>query len=142
MTIQQIDSIGQHHVQQLHVLYQNEWWSEDRELPDILEMLRNTPLVIGLIEEESEQLVGFTRVLTDFVYHAMIFDIIVHPDYRSRGLGRRLMQAIVDHPRLARVNAYWLCCLPEMVPFYKKFAFDDELGQIKWMRCIPDDDDD
>ena len=29
-------------------------------------------------------LVGFARVLTDTVYKALIFDVIIHPDHRGK----------------------------------------------------------
>lgn len=37
---------------------------------------------------------AFARILTDYVYKALILDVIVEPAYRGRGLGRLLMESI------------------------------------------------
>jgi ribosomal protein S18 acetylase RimI-like enzyme len=67
--------------------------------------------------------VAFCRVLTDFVFRATIYDVIVAPPHRGQGLGRRLLDAITTHPRLQNVSVLWLCCEPDRVPFYEKWGF-------------------
>src|SRR5579885_1813436 len=44
------------------------------------------------------------RVLTDFVVRALICDVIVHPDYQGRGIGRLLVEAVESHPALQQVE--------------------------------------
>src|SRR3989339_90635 len=70
---------------------------------------------------EGEELVGFTRVLSDFVYKALILDVIIARPYRGKGWGQSLMQQVIDHPRLQSTHHLELYCLPEMEPFYKTF---------------------
>lgn len=137
MSIESIDVLSDRQVEQLHAFYQNEWWTKGRELEDVRRMLTNTSLIVAFAESADGRLIAFARVLTDFSYHALIFDVIAAPEARSQGWGRRLMDAILEHPRLKKVPAFWLCCLPEMVPFYKKWGFESELGELKWMRCVP-----
>lgn len=100
-------------------------------------MLKHTDLVVALHDTESRRLVGFARLLTDFVYRATLYDVIVHPEQRSTGLGRWLMEAVVNHPRLQKVNVVWLCCLPEMAAFYERWGFTTNLDGIQWMRTDP-----
>jgi hypothetical protein len=45
-------------------------------------MLQHTDLVVGVCTEPG-QLVGFTRVLTDQVFKAVIFDVIVAREHRA-----------------------------------------------------------
>src|ERR1051326_5259762 len=113
------------HTLQLLELYAAEWWTASREAADVEAMLAGTNLVVALIHRPSERLVGFARVLTDFVYEALILDVIVAGDLRGTGLGASLMNAIVNHPRLASVRTIELVCQPELVSFYERWGFTD-----------------
>ena len=46
----------------------------------------------------KSELVGFCRLLTDFVYRASLWDIIIHPDHQGQGLGTALMNYVLEHP--------------------------------------------
>jgi len=118
----------------LHALYQGEWWSKGRTIEDITVMLEHTDVVIVLQSDEGPPLAGFARVLTDRVYKALILDVIVHPDYRGTGLGADLMGAIREHPDLQQVRHFELYCAPEMEPFYEKWGFTHDLGNLSFMR--------
>ncbi|MFT7638630.1 MAG: GNAT superfamily N-acetyltransferase [Pirellulaceae bacterium] len=133
-TWEQIELLLPEQVEQLVELYRNEWWCSERELSDVQQMLAETDLVFGVQRKEDRALIAFARVLTDFSFHAMIFDVIVAPEYRGLGLGRDLMLDIVEHPRLKSVGVKWLCCLPEMREFYERMGFSAELGKLIWMR--------
>jgi GNAT superfamily N-acetyltransferase len=110
-------------IDQLHQLYLNEWWSKDRDRADVPTLLANSDLVIALWDESPQRLAGFCRVLTDWVYRAIVFDVIVAPDYRGQGLGGRLIQQVTAHPRLAQVECIQLFCTPDMQPFYEQYGF-------------------
>jgi GNAT superfamily N-acetyltransferase len=46
--------------------------------------------------------------LTDFVYRAVLCDVVVHHEYRRQGIGRALVEQVTSHPRLARVQKFTL----------------------------------
>jgi GNAT superfamily N-acetyltransferase len=56
-------------------------------------MLRHSDLLVGLVDPDTGSLVAFARVLLDFSYFAMIFDVIVDESARGHGLGDLLLQA-------------------------------------------------
>jgi predicted N-acetyltransferase YhbS len=62
--------------------------------------------------------------------------VIVAPEWQGRGLGRMLMNALLAHPRLAAVEMIELSCQREMVPFYRRWGFTDELGESLRMRRL------
>lgn len=45
-----------------------------------------------------------------------------------------MMNEIINHPTLSRVEQYELYCLDEMVPFYEKWGFSDGLADLRLMR--------
>src|SRR5260370_28870889 len=121
---------------ELHALYRGEWWTNGRERSGIGRMLAHADEVIVIREPASGELIGFARVLTDRVYKALIFDVIVKPSARGQGLGRRLMDAILEHPSLAAVRHFELYCLAEMALFYRKWGFTEDLGDLRFMRLM------
>lgn len=107
-------------VDKLIDLYQFGWWSNQRKKPDVKKMLDHTPMVISVWD--GDLLVGFTRLLTDCTYRATIWDVIVRPEYQSQGIGRKIMEYILTHPRLKTVTFFWLSTRDKHA-FYEQFGF-------------------
>jgi predicted GNAT family N-acyltransferase len=128
-----VETLTESQVSDLMDLYKNEFWSDKRTRQDVVKMLASTDVIIGLVDE-CDRLIGITRVLTDFVYRAMIFDVIIKPTHRKMGLGAKLMDAVLNHPKLQTVENFALNCLPHMVPFYKRWGFSDDVGEMKFLR--------
>ncbi|MDK1285720.1 GNAT family N-acetyltransferase [Pseudoalteromonas umbrosa] len=129
-----IDQFSSEHVKQVHALYQQVWWGKTRTLAETKACVSGSQVCVGIVSEQGE-LVGFARVLSDFIYKAVIFDVIVAPDERGKGLGIKLMELIKHHPKLNKVRHFELYCLPDMEPFYEQFGFTAEVGGIRLLRC-------
>jgi predicted GNAT family N-acyltransferase len=91
-------------------------------------MLAATDLVFAFEDAGSKELVAFCRVLTDKVYRAHLFDVIVKESHRGQGLGQAIVDAVLAHPVLSRVEKILLSCRTELVPFYERWGFTAELG--------------
>jgi ribosomal protein S18 acetylase RimI-like enzyme len=106
-------------------------WAKNRTLEDATEMLRHSDVV--LCAWDGDRLVGFGRVLTDFVYRATIWDVIVDQGYQKQGIGTELVQRILAHPRLNKVELFWLCT--RRPGFYEKLGFSskEQTGMV-WSR--------
>jgi GNAT superfamily N-acetyltransferase len=128
-----LSSLNPEHIQQLHQLYQQEWWTDKRTLEETHTVVANSQIIIALVDENST-LQAFGRVLSDHIFKALIFDIIVSEKYRNQGLGKKLLSSIESHPKLTRVKHFELYCLPEMVTYYESLGFSRELGDIVFMR--------
>ncbi|MBE9206291.1 GNAT family N-acetyltransferase [Nostoc sp. LEGE 06077] len=132
MTYKFVDTLTETQTSELVELYKNEFWSKQRTYQDVAKMLQFSDIILGLIDND-EQLIGFTRVLTDFVYRATIYDVIIKPGYRKQGLGVKLLDGIVNHPQLNQVEHIALYCLPEMMPYYQHWGFTSEVGNLQLM---------
>ncbi len=117
--------------EQLVTLFQQAPWAKGRTLSDAREMLRRTD--VALCAWDGDQLVGFGRVLTDFVYRATIWDVIVDAAYQKQGIGAEIVQRILHHPRLKKVELFWLCT--RRPGFYEKLGFSskEQTGMV-WNR--------
>src|ERR1043166_6814069 len=71
---------------------------------------------------DNARLVGASRALTDWEYHATIYDVVVHPDYQHRGIGTRIMQELMQRLRVWRIM---LVANGEVQSFYRKLGFED-----------------
>lgn len=128
-----VETLTESQISDLMDLYKNEFWCDKRNREDVVKMLRATDVIVGLVDE-GDRLIAFTRVITDFIYRATVFDVIVKPTHRQMGLGVKLMDAVVNHPKLQAVETLGLHCLPKMIPFYERWGFTDDVGEMKFMR--------
>lgn len=128
-----VSNLTDKQIEQLVKLYHNEFWCSERERSDVDRMLENSDIVIGA-ENKSHDLVGFVRVLIDFIYKATIFDLIVHPKWRKHKIGKLLMDTIINHPELSDVEHIDLNCMPEMFKYYEQWAFTTDVGELNFMR--------
>ncbi|MBD2337882.1 GNAT family N-acetyltransferase [Calothrix sp. FACHB-156] len=132
MHYQIVDHLTENQILELVDLYKDEFWSKNRKYQDVVKMLAASNIIIAFVTD-SQELIGFTRILTDFVYRATIYDVIIKPTYRKMGLGAKLMDAAINHPQLREVEQIALYCLPEMMPFYQRWGFTSEVGELRLM---------
>ncbi|GKS65943.1 GNAT family N-acetyltransferase [Nitrospira sp.] len=116
---------------QLLRLFHQAPWAKQRSLKDAKEMLQHTDLT--LCAWDGERLIGFGRVLTDFIYRATIWDVIVDQAYQGQGIGTEIVKRILNHPRLSRVELVWLCT--RRPGFYERLGFTskEQTGMV-WTR--------
>lgn len=134
MKVELINDLTGAQIADLHALYQSEWWTTGRTPEETQRVVQHSDVIVAFCENDTKRLVAFTRVLTDYVYKALVFDVIVAESYRGTGLGKQLLDAVVQHPELKAVRHIELYCLPELMPFYQKWGFTAELGELKFMR--------
>ena len=133
MPVRLIDRLSDKQVEELHALYAKEWWSQGRKREDVRRMLAGTSVVFAFADTESGELAAFCRVLTDGIYRAHLFDVIVKESHRGQGLGRALIDAVVSHPTLRQVQKIILSCRPGLAPFYQRWGFSTDLGGERYM---------
>lgn len=129
-----VEKLNENQLNELHSLFKNEWWTQHRQLSEIRRMVDNSSVVIGLIHNETEELVGFARVITDTLYRAFIFDVITKETYRNSGIGSILMNSILEHPLVREVDRVELYCPDRLVGYYEKFGFSTDVNGSNLMR--------
>ena len=130
MTI--IYNFSNNQIKQLIKLYKDTGWGE-RSIEDATNCVQASQVCIGIIDKEKN-LIGFTRIITDFIYKALILDVMVNADHRGSGLGQKLMHNIKNHDALKKVKHFELYCSPQMEAFYSNFGFTADVDGLKLMR--------
>ena len=132
MNYQVVNQLDETQISELVELYKNEFWSHKRTEEGVVKMLAASDIIIALVNEEKE-LIAFCRILTDFVYRGVLYDVIVKPSYRKIGFGAKLLDEVVNHPQLKEVENIALFCLPEMIPFYQRWGFSNDVVKLELM---------
>lgn len=99
------------------------WNTQYRASPDEVEQANaNSWLTVSAYD--GDKLVGFGRVLTDFVLHAMIFDMIVLPEHQGHGIGTLILDRLVSRCKALGIRDIQLFCARGKRGFYEKNGFE------------------
>lgn len=107
-------------VQELFVL--GAFWAKERTIADIKIAVENSDPVITVWDRD--RIIGFARATSDVIYRAGIWDVVIHPDYRGRGLGGKLVETVLAHPKVNKVERVYLTTTNQK-NFYKKIGFQE-----------------
>ena len=108
-------------LEQLQSLFQMAaFWAQDRCLEDLTVAIANSKPVVAVWD--SAHLIGFARATSDGVYRATIWDVVIHPNYQRAGLGRKLVQTVLSHPHMSRVERVYLMTTHQQ-SFYERIGF-------------------
>lgn len=72
---------------------------------------------------DEKQLVGFGRIISDGVVHALILDMIVHPSYKRRGIDTKILNHLKERCLEYNICDIQLFCAKNKVEFYMKNDF-------------------
>lgn len=113
-------------------LFEQAPWARGRTVTETTEMLRQTDVFITAWDDN--RVIGCGRVLTDYVYRASIWDVIVDAAYQGQDVGTEIMHRILNHPALQRVELFWLCTRDKHT-FYENLGFSakEQTGMV-WDR--------
>ena len=67
--------------------------------------------------------IGFARVISDYATYAYIGDVFVLDSFRGRGLGKWLMECVMQHPRLQGLRR-WSLVTRDAHGLYSKVGFE------------------
>lgn len=68
----------------------------------------------------DEKMIGFGRAISDGAYQAAVYDVVVLPEYQSRGIGKLIMSHILRKVSSCNVILY---ASPGKEAFYSKLGF-------------------
>ncbi|WP_420601671.1 GNAT family N-acetyltransferase [Flagellimonas sp.] len=111
-------------------LSEQSYWAKGRSVALVEKSIENS-LCFGVFDENNDQ-IAFARVATDFVVFAWLMDVFVQESHKGKGIGKLLLEAIVDHPDLKQVNGLGLRT-DDAHNFYKQFGFDSVPSPETWM---------
>jgi GNAT superfamily N-acetyltransferase len=102
-------------------LSQHAYWGRWRTRADFERQLAGSWRVVGCYDSGSGRMVGFARALSDGVGLAYLGDVYVLPEHRGRGLGKRLVEVMIEEG--AGADFRWLLHTADAHGLYERFGF-------------------
>ncbi|WP_044258419.1 GNAT family N-acetyltransferase, partial [Richelia intracellularis] len=96
-------------------------------------------LVVSMwhVQNTQKHLIGFARATSDHAFNATIWDVVVHPKFQGKGLGKVLMQYILKQLRSEEISNVTLFADPDVIEFYRGLGFMPDPEGIKGMFWYP-----
>jgi N-acetylglutamate synthase-like GNAT family acetyltransferase len=106
------------------------YWANTRPREKTEHAIQNS-LVFGLYEGSKQ--IGLARVISDYTIFAYLCDVFIHEDYRAHGLGKWLIQTVMEHPDLKDVRR-WMLATSDAHGLYQQFGFKIIEDPERWMQ--------
>jgi len=101
------------------------WWKEHYDKNSILSLIKGSFAFAVAVDKTNGKTVGMGRVLSDSVSDAYLQDIVILPEYRKKGIGKKLILSLVDFCKEKGVTWIALISEPNQEQVYKKLGFKD-----------------
>ena len=112
------------------------YWARGRGR-DVVENSIENSLCFGVYE--GEQQVGFARLVTDYATFAWLCDVFIADSHQGQGLGKWLIECIVEDPKLQGVKRI-LLATSDAHDLYRKYGgFECLRVPEKWMERLPNE---
>jgi N-acetylglutamate synthase-like GNAT family acetyltransferase len=108
------------------LLDQHTFWAQGRSRAQLRRMLSGSAAVVSLWR--GKRLVGFARASSDGVFRAVLWDVVIPEDLQGQGLGRQLVEALLNTPALRGVERVYLMTT-NSAGFYQQLGFELVEGQ-------------
>src|SRR5919202_4444589 len=110
-------------------LSNSSYWAKGRAVETIRRSIENS-LSFGLYAGERQ--IGFARIVTDYATFAWVADVFVLEEFRGKGLGKWLMEVIINHPQIQGFRR-WTLSTKDAHELYRKFGFTELKRPERWM---------
>jgi GNAT superfamily N-acetyltransferase len=122
---------------QFYALFQTTGWNDTYQLTaeEYAHVLQASWHMVCAYD--GEKLVGFGRMVSDGIVHAMIYDMIVDPAYQGQGIGTEILARLVEYCRSLRIRDIQLFCARGKRLFYEKNGFTTRPDDAPGMQYRP-----
>lgn len=106
-------------VELIHEFLYSSYWAQGRSRAVVERSIDNS-LCFGAFRDKQQ--LAFGRAITDQAVFAYIADVFVVPEFRGAGIGKALIQAMLEHPSLHGLQVI-LLRTRDAEPLYAQFGF-------------------
>ncbi|XP_065851614.1 GCN5-related N-acetyltransferase 1, chloroplastic [Euphorbia lathyris] len=95
--------------------------------------LENTSSLLWIEHKKTQKPVAFARATGDNVFNAIIWDVVVDPSYQGLGLGKVVMERLVEELLEKGIVNIALYSEPRVLGFYRPLGFVADPDGIRGM---------
>ena len=122
-------------LQAMHSYLSRAYWCEGIPIDTIAKAVESS-LCFGLYDGSRQ--IGLARVISDKATFAYLCDVYVLEEYRGKGLGKWLMEAVCSHPDLQNLRRFVLLTR-DAHGLYEKFGFSAVKDARRYMEIARPD---
>ena len=121
------DDKGKLQIEKITQMLNNSYWAENRT-KDVIEKSIENSICIGVYDNDKQ--IGFARCVTDYATVYWLADVIIDPDYRKQGIGKALVEFVINHDELK--GCFGVLATRDAHGLYEQYGF--KLVTDKYMR--------
>ncbi|WP_299979334.1 GNAT family N-acetyltransferase [Desulfobacula sp.] len=108
----------------IHLYKEAGWWESSYDSqPEFLNyIVKDSALFVGVFWKKK--LIGMGRALSDLASDAYIQDVTVLKEFRGKGIGKKIIQTLIEKLRENNVDWIGLIAQPGTSSFYKELGFE------------------
>jgi len=99
------------------------WWKDSYNKSGIKYLLKGSFAFAVAVDKSSRKAVGMGRIISDGVSDAYIQDLVVLPEFRDKGIGQKLVKALLDYCISEGILWIGLIAEPNQDGFYSIIGF-------------------
>ena len=99
-------------------IYASVGWTKHTE--EIIKQVFEASNVIALVTVNG-RIIGIGRAMTDGVFNAAIYDVVVHRDFQRQGIAKKIMEFLLD--KLSNISCVHLISTTSNEGFYRERGF-------------------
>ena len=104
------------------LLGDHSFWAKGRKKKELQKMIKNSSCVITLWQ--GNRLIGFGRATSDWIFRAVLWDIVIVKDHQNSGLGKLLVKTLLSSNSIKDVEKVYLITTNSKA-FYKLCHFEE-----------------
>ena len=113
-------------------LSEESYWAKDRTQEEVNQTIKNS-MNFGVYKNEA--MVGFARVVTDYVAFAYLADVFIVKEERGKGLGKNLVNYILKYPSIKNTKR-WMLGTMDAHELYRPYGFTEMAEPKRWMERL------
>ncbi|MGE8206797.1 GNAT family N-acetyltransferase [Heyndrickxia sp. NPDC080065] len=102
---------------EMNEIYRSVGWTKHTN--EIIRQVFEASNVIALVKVNG-RIIGFGRAISDGVFNAAIYDVVVHRDFQKQGIAKKIMEYLLD--KLKNVSCVHLISTTGNEEFYRKLG--------------------
>jgi len=99
------------------------WWKSSYDPSGIEPLIKGSYAFAVAVDTKSKKAIGMGRILSDGVSDAYFQDIVILPKYRNKGIGKKIVETLIERCLSAGILWIGLIAEPDQDDFYTPIGF-------------------
>ncbi len=101
------------------------WWKDKYNSSSIKFLIKGSYKFALVVKKDEGRAIGMGRLISDGVSDAYIQDLVIMNDFRGLGLGKKLVNYLINHCKSKNINWIGLISEPGQDGFYSDLGFSE-----------------